>query len=257
MDRLALVAGAVRIGLSRSALDGWSGFGLAVQTYQKRVPALVRWLVDLARDVGRTIEVRWSRAPTGTPRSNTPRSRVCDDYPVFTRKANTDVCYLACATGAAGGAAADLSASSPPTTRRPWPASCTWPATREGFEFQRLHGMGEELYAEVIGEDKMGLPCRVYAPVGNHEDLLPYLVRRLLENGPTRRSSTASWTRRADRRDRRRPGRHGPDARSDPSSAYPAAGGYLRRRAQELTRHNLHGSAATGRPGPRCMRAGR
>ena len=105
-------------------------------------------------------------------------------YPVFTRKVNTDVSYLACAREliAAGDAIypqfATHNAQTVATIARAGARR-----RRRSFEFQRLHGMGEELYAQIVGADKLGLPCRVYAPVGSHEDLLPYLVRRLLENG--------------------------------------------------------------------------
>ena len=104
-------------------------------------------------------------------------------YPVFTRKANTDVSYLACARLLAS--ATDVIFPQFATHNAHTVAYVTElfrnrPGT---FEFQRLHGMGEELYAQVIAADAGGYPCRVYAPVGPHEDLLPYLVRRLLENG--------------------------------------------------------------------------
>jgi RHH-type proline utilization regulon transcriptional repressor/proline dehydrogenase/delta 1-pyrroline-5-carboxylate dehydrogenase len=111
------------------------------------------------------------------------QERGLSGYPVFTRKVNTDVSYVACAR--------ELIAAGPliypqfATHNAQTVATIIELAGEAGrkFEFQRLHGMGEELYAQIVGEDKLGIPCRVYAPVGSHEDLLPYLVRRLLENG--------------------------------------------------------------------------
>ncbi len=182
MNRLALSLELFESVYRDPLLDGWSGFGLAIQTYQKRSLALVRWLVDLAKEVGRTIEVRVVKGAYWDAEIKHAQEQGLDDYPVFTHKPNSDVCYLACAK--------ELLAARPhiycqfATHNAQTLASVVHLAgDREGFEFQRLHGMGEELYDEVIGEDKMNLPCRVYAPVGNHEDLLPYLVRRLLENG--------------------------------------------------------------------------
>jgi len=182
MNRLALSLELFESVYRDPLLDGWSGFGLAIQTYQKRSLALVRWLVDLARDVGRTIEIRVVKGAYWDAEIKHAQEQGLDDYPVFTHKPNSDVCYLACAK--------ELLAARPQiycqfaTHNAQTLASIVHLAgDKEGFEFQRLHGMGEELYDEVIGEDKMNLPCRVYAPVGNHEDLLPYLVRRLLENG--------------------------------------------------------------------------
>ncbi len=112
-----------------------------------------------------------------------------DSYPVFTRKAHTDVSYLACAQrmlGSAGknGALFPMFA----THNAHSAAAIVERATQDGiapdaFEFQRLHGMGEALYDEIVSADKLDIACRVYAPVGSHQDLLPYLVRRLLENG--------------------------------------------------------------------------
>jgi RHH-type proline utilization regulon transcriptional repressor/proline dehydrogenase/delta 1-pyrroline-5-carboxylate dehydrogenase len=112
-----------------------------------------------------------------------------DGYPVYTRKVHTDVSYLACARKLLGGARRDLSRSSPRTTRTRSRPSTTWPARTfyaGQYEFQCLHGMGEPLYEQVVGRSPRagsGRPCRIYAPVGTHETLLAYLVRRLLENG--------------------------------------------------------------------------
>ena len=104
-------------------------------------------------------------------------------YPVFTRKASTDVSYLACAQRLLADADALLSAVRHPQRPHPGGRARAWRANRRDFEFQRLHGMGEALYEQVVGTERWACRCRIYAPVGSHEDLLAYLVRRLLENG--------------------------------------------------------------------------
>jgi RHH-type proline utilization regulon transcriptional repressor/proline dehydrogenase/delta 1-pyrroline-5-carboxylate dehydrogenase len=164
-------------------LAGWSGFGIAVQTYQKRAPAVLRHLIGLARETQRILHVRLVKGAYWDSEIKRAQERGLPGYPVFTRKPNTDVAYLACAR---------LVLEQGPEL---YPQFATHNAhtvaaiahlaarNRREFEFQRLHGMGEELYAEVMRKDGLDMPCRVYAPVGEHEDLLPYLVRRLLENG--------------------------------------------------------------------------
>src|SRR5262249_54236119 len=109
------------------------------------------------------------------------QERGLSDYPVFTRKVHTDVSYLACMRQLL----ADPAAFFPQfATHNAHTIASVYTAARENaFEFQRLHGMGEAIYAEVVGSDKLDVPCRIYAPVGPHEDLVAYLVRRLLENG--------------------------------------------------------------------------
>ena len=164
------------------ALAGWDGFGLAVQSYLKRGLDACRWTVALAVETGRCIPVRLVKGAYWDAEIKRAQENGLDGYPVFTRKVNSDVSFLACAR--------ELLAAQ----GRIYPQFATHNAhsvasiihfagDNRHFEFQRLHGMGEELYAEVIGEQHFNVPCRVYAPVGNHEDLLPYLVRRLLENG--------------------------------------------------------------------------
>ena len=164
------------------ALAGWDGFGLAVQSYLRRGLDACRWIISLAAETGRCIPVRLVKGAYWDAEIKRAQENGLDSYPVFTRKVNSDVSFLACAR--------ELLAAQ----GRVYPQFATHNAhsvasiihfagDNRQFEFQRLHGMGEELYAEVIGRESFGLPCRVYAPVGNHEDLLPYLVRRLLENG--------------------------------------------------------------------------
>jgi len=164
------------------ALEGYEGFGLAVQAYQKRSPAVIDWVAALAGDVGRRIPVRLVKGAYWDNEVKHAQVEGLDEYPVFTRKINTDVAYLACARRmlAAG--------------EKLYPQFATHNAytiagvmelagERRDYEFQRLHGMGEDLYARVLEGEGRGINCRVYAPVGAHRELLPYLVRRLLENG--------------------------------------------------------------------------
>jgi RHH-type transcriptional regulator, proline utilization regulon repressor / proline dehydrogenase / delta 1-pyrroline-5-carboxylate dehydrogenase len=164
-------------------LQGWEGFGLAVQAYQKRATDVIRWLTELANGTRRRLNVRLVKGAYWDTEVKRAQERGLAGYPLFTRKVNTDVSYIACARQlfAAGSNIYPQFATHNAQTV----ATIIELARDAGrkFEFQRLHGMGEELYAQVVGEDKLNLPCRVYAPVGSHEDLLPYLVRRLLENG--------------------------------------------------------------------------
>src|SRR6266480_4176570 len=163
-------------------LAGWDGLGLAVQAYQKRALPLVDWLADLARRANRRLMVRLVKGAYWDTEIKRAQERGLAGYPVFTRKVATDVSYLACAKRlfAAGRALYPQFATHNAHTLA---AVLEMAGDRQDWEFQRLHGMGEALYDEIVGPDKMNRPCRVYAPVGGHEDLLAYLVRRLLENG--------------------------------------------------------------------------
>jgi RHH-type proline utilization regulon transcriptional repressor/proline dehydrogenase/delta 1-pyrroline-5-carboxylate dehydrogenase len=163
-------------------LESWEGLGLAIQTYQKRGLAVSRWVADLAGQVGRRIGIRLVKGAYWDAEIKRAQVDGLEGYPVYTRKPNSDVCYLACARVLL--AAPDRVYCQFATHNAHTLSSIIHMAGEgKGYEFQRLHGMGDELYDEVIGADKLDLPCRVYAPVGNHEDVLPYLVRRLLENG--------------------------------------------------------------------------
>ena len=165
-----------------NALAGWDGFGLAVQTYQRRGRDTMRFIEDLAGDVGRRIPVRLVKGAYWDSEIKWAQEQGISSYPVFTRKSHSDVSYLACARAAL--AAGDKIYPQFATHNAHTLASVLhYAGSRRDYEFQRLHGMGEELYAEIVDPKKHDRPCRVYAPVGNHEDLLPYLVRRLLENG--------------------------------------------------------------------------
>ncbi|MFO0028825.1 MAG: bifunctional proline dehydrogenase/L-glutamate gamma-semialdehyde dehydrogenase PutA, partial [Pseudomonadota bacterium] len=180
-DRLELSLAVLAEVFAHPSLEGWNGFGLAVQAYQKRAGAVIDHLAGLARRHGRRWNVRLVKGAYWD--SEVKRAQVDGHagYPVFTRKANTDVSYLACARALF--AHGDCFYPQFATHNAHTIAAIHHLAQGRPFEFQRLHGMGGDLYAEVIGERNLNAPCRVYAPVGSHEDLLPYLVRRLLENG--------------------------------------------------------------------------
>jgi RHH-type transcriptional regulator, proline utilization regulon repressor / proline dehydrogenase / delta 1-pyrroline-5-carboxylate dehydrogenase len=163
-------------------LVGWDGLGLAVQAYQKRALPLLDWLADLAGRGRRRLMVRLVKGAYWDSEIKRSQERGLDGYPVYTRKLATDVCYLACARRLFDGGAAfypQFATHNAHTVA----AILELAGERRDWEFQRLHGMGEALYDEIVGPQQLDRPCRVYAPVGSHEELLAYLVRRLLENG--------------------------------------------------------------------------
>jgi RHH-type proline utilization regulon transcriptional repressor/proline dehydrogenase/delta 1-pyrroline-5-carboxylate dehydrogenase len=162
-------------------LTGWQGLGLVVQAYQKRGPAMIKWLIALAEDTGRRIPTRLVKGAYWDSEIKHAQELGYTDYPVWTRKVTTDVCYLACAK---------LMLDAPhafypqfATHNAHSLAAVAAMGKGKEMEFQRLHGMGKLLYkaAGLVIDDMPRV--RSYAPVGAHEDLLPYLVRRLLENG--------------------------------------------------------------------------
>ena len=166
---------------SDASLAGWDGFGLAIQAYQKRAAAVIDYASELAAKLNRRMMVRLVKGAYWDSEIKRAQERGLAGYPVFTRKAMTDLNYVACAE--------QLLKLRP----RLFPQFATHNALtvasvleragdEGGFELQRLHGMGEALYAQLIA-DRPTLACRTYAPVGSHRDLLAYLVRRLLENG--------------------------------------------------------------------------
>jgi RHH-type proline utilization regulon transcriptional repressor/proline dehydrogenase/delta 1-pyrroline-5-carboxylate dehydrogenase len=164
-------------------LAGWDGLGIAVQAYQKRALALIDWLADLARRSGRRLMVRLVKGAYWDSEIKRTQERGLDGYPVYTRKVATDVSYLACARRLLDYGAA-LYPQFATHNAHTVSALLEMAGDRRDYEFQRLHGMGEALYEQIVGpEHDLNRPCRIYAPVGNHEELLPYLVRRLLENG--------------------------------------------------------------------------
>ncbi|MDT8437778.1 MAG: bifunctional proline dehydrogenase/L-glutamate gamma-semialdehyde dehydrogenase PutA [Wenzhouxiangellaceae bacterium] len=168
--------------LADPGLVGWDGFGLAVQAYLKRAPEVIEWLGDQARAGGHRIPVRLVKGAYWDAEIKLSQIEGHAGYPVFTRKPNTDLCYLACAARLLelGEAVYPQFASHNAHTIC---AINRLAGARRDFEYQRLHGMGRDLYEDVLGNAAFNGHCRVYAPVGDHRDLLPYLVRRLLENG--------------------------------------------------------------------------
>jgi len=181
-DRLDLSLDVMDVAMGEPRLGGWDGFGLALQGYQKRALPLVDWLVETARARKRRLMVRLVKGAYWDAEIKRGQERGLAGYPVFTRKAWTDLSYLACARALL--AAPDAIYPQFATHNAHTLAAVHRLAGGKGeFEFQRLHGMGESLH-QVAGDLlRPARPCRVYCPVGSHEDLLPYLVRRLLENG--------------------------------------------------------------------------
>jgi RHH-type proline utilization regulon transcriptional repressor/proline dehydrogenase/delta 1-pyrroline-5-carboxylate dehydrogenase len=185
-DRLELSLDVIAAAFGDASLAGWDGFGLAIQAYQKRASEVIAHVDELARGLNRRMMVRLVKGAYWDTEIKRAQERGLEGYPVFTRKAMTDLNYMACAQQLLG------------FRPRIFPQFATHNALtvatlleraddkngmgESGFEFQRLHGMGEALYAR-LGEDHPDIACRTYAPVGSHRDLLAYLVRRLLENG--------------------------------------------------------------------------
>ncbi|MGQ0833719.1 MAG: bifunctional proline dehydrogenase/L-glutamate gamma-semialdehyde dehydrogenase PutA [Gammaproteobacteria bacterium] len=182
-ERLELSLELIEAVLASDVTARYEGFGLAVQAYQKRALPLLEWLIGRARALGRRISVRLVKGAYWDTEIKRAQERGLTGYPVFTRKVNTDVSYLAAARVLA--AATDVMYPQFATHNAHTVAyvAALFEGKSRTFEFQRLHGMGEELYGQIVGQGEGKYPCRVYAPVGAHEDLLPYLVRRLLENG--------------------------------------------------------------------------
>ncbi|MBV8798101.1 MAG: bifunctional proline dehydrogenase/L-glutamate gamma-semialdehyde dehydrogenase PutA, partial [Hyphomicrobiales bacterium] len=166
-------------------LRGWNGLGFVIQAYGKRCSAVVDWLIDLGRRSRRRLMIRLVKGAYWDSEIKRAQLDGLDGFPVFTRKVYTDVSYLACARELL--AAPDAVYPQFATHNAQTLASALVFAGpdfyRGQYEFQCLHGMGEPLYEEVVGRHNLDRPCRVYAPVGSHETLLAYLVRRLLENG--------------------------------------------------------------------------
>jgi RHH-type proline utilization regulon transcriptional repressor/proline dehydrogenase/delta 1-pyrroline-5-carboxylate dehydrogenase len=159
----------------RPELKGWNGFGMAVQAYGKRARAVIGW----ADDLGRPMHVRLVKGAYWDSEIKRTQVEGLSDYPLFTRKAATDVSYLACARDML--AARNIVPAFASHNALTVATILDWAGNSRDFEFQRLHGMGEGLYERLVNEQ--GYHCRIYAPVGGHRDLLAYLVRRLLENG--------------------------------------------------------------------------
>ncbi len=179
-DRLELSLDVIQAVLASPELTGWNGFGIVVQSYGPRASFVLDWIYALAKQYDRRVMVRLVKGAYWDTEIKRAQVLGLDGYPVFTRKVNTDVSYLACARQLLG------------MTDRIYPQFATHNAhtvaailnmaeNSATFEFQRLHGMGEALFRAVLSQQ--AVRCRIYAPVGEHRDLLAYLVRRLLENG--------------------------------------------------------------------------
>jgi RHH-type proline utilization regulon transcriptional repressor/proline dehydrogenase/delta 1-pyrroline-5-carboxylate dehydrogenase len=186
-DRLELQLDVFEALLADDAVfaNGWGGFGIAIQAYQKRAAPLCDWVAEAARAHGRKLMVRLVKGAYWDTEIKAAQVGGLADYPVFTRKVATDVSYLACARKLL--AAEDAIYPAFATHNANTIGQVKALAGNRAFEFQRLHGMGEELYDELaklerhVGDEPT--PVRIYAPVGSHKELLAYLVRRLLENG--------------------------------------------------------------------------
>ncbi|HEX8784919.1 MAG TPA: bifunctional proline dehydrogenase/L-glutamate gamma-semialdehyde dehydrogenase PutA, partial [Telluria sp.] len=165
-------------------LSGFEGIGLVVQGYQKRCPFVIDYVVDLARRSGRKFMVRLVKGAYWDAEIKRAQVDGLSGYPVYTRKVYTDVSYLTCARKLLANTDV-IYAQFATHNAHTLSVIYTW-AKADGvsnYEFQCLHGMGETLYDQVVGSNNLDKACRIYAPVGSHETLLAYLVRRLLENG--------------------------------------------------------------------------
>ncbi|KMS57701.1 trifunctional transcriptional regulator/proline dehydrogenase/L-glutamate gamma-semialdehyde dehydrogenase [Sphingobium cupriresistens] len=184
-DRLELSLDLLESLATDPDLAGWNGLGFVVQGYGKRCPFVIDWIIDLARRADRRIMVRLVKGAYWDAEIKRAQVDGLPDFPVYTRKAHTDVAYVACAQKLL--AAPDAVFPQFATHNAQTLATIYQLAGPDfaigQYEFQCLHGMGEPLYEQVVGAGKLDRPCRIYAPVGTHETLLAYLVRRLLENG--------------------------------------------------------------------------
>jgi RHH-type transcriptional regulator, proline utilization regulon repressor / proline dehydrogenase / delta 1-pyrroline-5-carboxylate dehydrogenase len=179
-DRLELSLQIFNALLQDPDLADWDGLGIVIQAYQRRATATIQYVVDAANAAQRKIAVRLVKGAYWDSEVKRAQEIGLESYPVFTRKENTDISYLACATQllSAGAMIFPQFATHNAHTAA---AILEMAGANRRFEFQRLHGMGEALHDEI--HQQTGIASRVYAPVGNHKELLPYLVRRLLENG--------------------------------------------------------------------------
>ncbi len=179
-DRLDLSLDVIETVFSDPSLNGWEGFGLAVQSYQKRAPYVIDWLADLSKRNGRRLMVRLIKGAYWDAEIKLSQLLGLEGYPVFTRKNSTDVSFIACAKKLLS--MPEYFFPQFGTHNAYSVATVLELADKDklNFEFQCLHGMGAPLYDNIVTPN---LPCRIYAPVGSHKDLLGYLVRRLLENG--------------------------------------------------------------------------
>jgi len=180
-ERLEISLDVIEAVFTDNELGEWQGFGLALQAYQKRALFVVDWLRELTLRTNRKMMVRLVKGAYWDTEIKNAQKDGLTHFPVFTRKSSTDVSYHACANKLL-----DFRDTIYPqfATHNAYTAATIVELAgddKEGFEFQCLHGMGDSLYDQIVREEN--IQCRIYAPVGHHEDLLAYLVRRLLENG--------------------------------------------------------------------------
>jgi RHH-type proline utilization regulon transcriptional repressor/proline dehydrogenase/delta 1-pyrroline-5-carboxylate dehydrogenase len=180
-ERLDISLDVIEAVFTDSDLGDWQGFGLALQAYQKRAIFVVDWLRDLTLRTNRKMMVRLVKGAYWDTEIKNAQKDGLNHFPVFTRKSSTDVSYHACANKLL-----EYRDTIYPqfATHNAYTAATIVELAgddKAGFEFQCLHGMGDSLYDQIVKEES--IQCRIYAPVGHHEDLLAYLVRRLLENG--------------------------------------------------------------------------
>lgn len=181
-ERLEISLEIIRNVFEDESLGSWEGFGLAIQAYQKRCFYLIDWLAELAKKNKKSLMVRLVKGAYWDSEIKRSQEQGLEGYAVFTRKINTDVSYLACAKkilSYQGNFYPQFATHNPQTLA----VILEFAGNRTDFEFQCLHGMGQSLYDHLVGDKDRNLRARIYAPVGVHKDLLPYLVRRLLENG--------------------------------------------------------------------------
>lgn len=181
-ERLDISLDVIERVFDHHSLGDWKGFGIAVQSYQKRAFYLLDWVAALARRNNRRMMVRLIKGAYWDSEIKKTQMQGLNEYPVFTRKCFTDVSFQACAKKLLTMQDAIYPQFA---THNAYSVALILElmGKNKDFEFQCLHGMGNELYAQVVPASHEDIPCRIYAPVGTHEDLLPYLVRRLLENG--------------------------------------------------------------------------
>lgn len=178
-ERLELSLEVIARAVRQPQFRGWNGFGMAVQAYSKRARAVISWVDELAGELDQRWDVRLVKGAYWDSEIKRTQVEGLSDYPLFTRKAATDVSYLACARDML--AARNIRPAFASHNALTVATILDWAGDSRDFEFQRLHGMGEGLYEGLVRD--RGYRCRIYAPVGGHRDLLAYLVRRLLENG--------------------------------------------------------------------------
>ena len=178
-ERLAMSLDIIEAVARDPSLKGWDGFGMAAQAYGKRARAVIGWAQKLSADTLGKMTIRLVKGAYWDSEIKRTQVEGLDGYPLFTRKAATDVSYLACSADML--AAPNLFPAFASHNALTVATILEWAGQSRNFEFQRLHGMGGGLYERLVQEE--GYHCRIYAPVGGHRDLLAYLVRRLLENG--------------------------------------------------------------------------